>query len=143
VRSGNSGGFPSAVLPAIVYAVLLYWISSLPNPNAPDFGLEWGDKINHAGAFGLMALLWFRALGWITPRRSRRSRLFLTLLLVAAYGATDEIHQSFVPGRFADITDWIADVVGAIIAIGVVGSLRDSSSFYRRLFPAYRSEEIK
>ena len=29
------------------------------------------------------------------------------------YAATDEIHQSFVPGRDADVRDWFADTIGA------------------------------
>lgn len=30
------------------------------------------------------------------------------------YGALDEWHQSFVPGRTPDATDWLADVAGVI-----------------------------
>ena len=30
-----------------------------------------------------------------------------------AYGATDEWHQSFVPGRSTELADWIADTAGA------------------------------
>lgn len=33
-------------------------------------------------------------------------------------GAIDEIHQSFVPGRFSSIFDWFADLLG-----GVIGTL--------------------
>lgn len=29
-----------------------------------------------------------------------------------AYAATDEIHQAFVPGRDANLMDWIADIAG-------------------------------
>src|SRR4026207_61643 len=29
----------------------------------------------------------------------------------SAYGATDEYHQSFVPGRTADVADWTADTL--------------------------------
>lgn len=32
-----------------------------------------------------------------------------------AYAASDEVHQSFVPGRNASITDWAADAVGILI----------------------------
>lgn len=33
-----------------------------------------------------------------------------------AYAASDEIHQSFVPGREASIMDWLADSVGILIS---------------------------
>lgn len=42
----------------------------------------------------------------------------LTILgFCSAYGALDEWHQSFVPGRDADLLDWTADVAGAICAL--------------------------
>jgi VanZ family protein len=33
------------------------------------------------------------------------------------YGATDEIHQLFVPNRTADVKDLAADAVGAAVAV--------------------------
>ena len=126
--------FAAYVVPAIVYASLLFWISSLSQPNAPDFGLEWGDKVNHAGAFAIMTLLWFRASGWFYPETSEGRRLMIVVILVALYGATDEIHQSYVPGRFADLSDWIADIVGAVLAAAFIRALPVSSRFYRLLF---------
>ena len=39
------------------------------------------------------------------------------------YGATDEWHQSFVPGRDADVRDLVADAVGAALAVAVVGAM--------------------
>ena len=130
----RSTDFLVTVVPAILYAALLYWISSLSHPDAPDYGLEWGDKVNHAGAFGLMAILWFRASGWFLPHSSQRVRLFISLAVVAFYGASDEIHQSFVPGRESDITDWIADVTGALLAISAIALIPITSRFHRILF---------
>jgi VanZ family protein len=40
-------------------------------------------------------------------------------LVVSAFGASDEWHQSFVPGRFTDFWDWLADTLGAAIAVGL------------------------
>jgi VanZ family protein len=37
-------------------------------------------------------------------------------LLSTAYGATDEAHQYFVPGRHADVADLAADALGALAA---------------------------
>lgn len=42
---------------------------------------------------------------------------FLTSVVFSfAYAASDEIHQSFVPGREASIFDWMADAVGILIS---------------------------
>jgi VanZ family protein len=40
--------------------------------------------------------------------------------MVAAYGAFDEIHQTIVPGRHPDLLDFVADALGACIAIWLV-----------------------
>lgn len=63
------------------------------------------DKIAHAGVFGLIAvMLWF-----VFDRRYP----WLVIGLVAITGAADEVHQLFLPGRSAEVADWIADVGGA------------------------------
>jgi VanZ family protein len=67
----------------------------------------------HFIAFGTLGI----AVGlWIPPAFWQR-RLALSLLLVtvivSAYGVTDELHQSFVPGRDCDVWDWVADTLGA------------------------------
>ena len=36
------------------------------------------------------------------------------------YGATDELHQYFVPGRACMWQDWVLDIIGAFIGIGFV-----------------------
>lgn len=33
-----------------------------------------------------------------------------------AYAASDEVHQSFVPGREMSFMDWLADAVGILIS---------------------------
>jgi VanZ family protein len=38
---------------------------------------------------------------------------------IAALGAIDEWHQLAVPGRSADVRDWLADVIGALLGIVV------------------------
>ncbi len=38
----------------------------------------------------------------------------LAVLIASAYGATDEIHQLFVPGRMCDPVDWLVDTVGSL-----------------------------
>lgn len=110
-------GFLKYVLPAILYCLLIFLISSLSDPPAPDFKLEWGDKINHAGAFGLMMLLVFRAVRWMFYGRSMRVQLWIALLYCALYGITDELHQMYVPNRHGDPFDLLADIVGASLGV--------------------------
>jgi len=43
----------------------------------------------------------------------------LSIFASTAYGISDEIHQSFVPCRSADVMDVLADMVGS--GMGVLG----------------------
>jgi VanZ family protein len=56
-------------------------------------------------------------------------RWWLVIAIVSLYGISDEFHQSFVSGRSVDSTDWIADTVGAVLAVtGVKFLTRDKNS---------------
>ncbi len=46
-------------------------------------------------------------------------RIAVSLLLAISYGIADEVHQSYVPGRFLDKYDMLADAIGAVLAVGV------------------------
>jgi VanZ family protein len=70
------------------------------------------DKVAHFGVFGLLALLVLRT--GFPPRRA-----WVAVALVSAFGLTDEWHQSFTPGRFVEVADWVADTLGAIVAVTV------------------------
>jgi VanZ family protein len=43
--------------------------------------------------------------------------LVFAILFSAIYGLSDEIHQSYVPGRFSSIGDFIADSSGSVIGV--------------------------
>jgi VanZ family protein len=44
----------------------------------------------------------------------------VTIIIGLFYGALDELHQIFVPGRFADTLDWMADGLGTIAGVLIV-----------------------
>lgn len=41
------------------------------------------------------------------------------MVIVSAYGITDEFHQSFTPGRSVEFADWLTDTCGATLAVFV------------------------
>jgi VanZ family protein len=41
-------------------------------------------------------------------------------LLAALLGAADELHQLYLPGRVASVADWLADLVGVLVAAGLL-----------------------
>jgi VanZ family protein len=90
--------------PALLWAAVLFAVSSRPTlPADLGGGL---DKVAHFGAFAVLGLL--LAHGGVTWRLPIGWPIFFGL----AYAATDEIHQAFVPGRYPDAADWVADALG-------------------------------
>lgn len=71
------------------------------------------DKFAHFAVYGLLATLVCRVGG-----HSWRAGA-VAVLIASAYGASDEWHQSFVPGRFSDVGDWLADTIGAVLAVAL------------------------
>jgi len=47
----------------------------------------------------------------------KSSRIFYVLIIGIIYGLTDELHQSFVPGRTSDIYDFLVDLIGIILSL--------------------------
>jgi VanZ family protein len=43
----------------------------------------------------------------------------LNLIAVASLAGFDEWYQSFVPGRSSDFRDFLADLAGGLLAIGI------------------------
>jgi VanZ family protein len=102
-------------LPVVGYAALVFVVSSIPAKSMPA-GRFWDfDKLIHAGEYGVLsALVW-----WALTRTSRLetwTRAGVTVFMAGAYGISDELHQSLVPGRAASGYDVIADIAGAAMA---------------------------
>jgi len=76
------------------------------------------DKLIHGGEYGILAFLFARAMRATSLNASIPLIFTITIYFVMFYGITDEFHQSFVPGRSADLTDLMADTIG-----GAVGAI--------------------
>ncbi len=115
---------PSAVAAAIV------WLSA---QSQYPLGLQLPppmDKVAHASVFGMLALVLDMALRHNRPGLPMYRRHLLVFVAVSCFGATDEWHQWFVPGRSCELGDWVADSLG-----GGLGLLAGSAHllFTRRL----------
>jgi len=64
---------------------------------------------------GVLAWRFFRHL-----ISQKRVLILVTIAFCSLYGITDEFHQSLVPGRSPDMLDWLADTLGATIAIFLI-----------------------
>ena len=95
---------------ALFQAGFIFLMSSLKSPGIP--GSSYLSNLCHAPVFGVLAVLVALALG---PRQFRFQ--LLALLLTILYGVSDEIHQSFTPGRSPDPLDVSVDALGALFAL--------------------------
>ena len=101
-------------LPALLIAGVIWFLSSQSTLPQPKGILGW-DKLQHFlayGALGVAVGLWAFPVFW---KRRPVLALLLTILVSSAYGAIDEFHQYFVPGRDCNVWDWIADTLGAFL----------------------------
>ena len=99
--------------PSLLMMLAIFGFSSIPSNEMPHFGLMdfLVKKGGHATGYALLALANMRALGW------QRKRWPLAWLLAVIYSATDEFHQSFVPGRTPALMDVGIDAIGAATAL--------------------------
>ena len=98
--------------PPAFYATAIFALSSIPHPPAPPGAMS--DKHLHAMVYAGLALLVLRALASADVNRVTTGRALGAAAIAAAYGLTDELHQWFVPGRFVDVFDLLANALGAI-----------------------------
>lgn len=95
---------------------MIFVFSSRPSGELPNFDVFDAliKKSGHMIGYGLLALSYARGLGGKTETRS----LLLAWGLALLYAATDEYHQSFVPGRHPAVTDvLIFDNLGAVLGL--------------------------
>jgi VanZ family protein len=121
-------------IPLGVYWLILFTATSLPLNQLPSIGLS--DKINHFAAFFILSVLLYLTLKFQRKNRFLFEKAFmLTLIICLIYGAIDEIHQMWIPGRYTELLDWVADGLGSIAGLLVVIFLMNKFS-YRTDFTA-------
>lgn len=109
----------------VAWAALIFVLSSIP-----DLGTGLGGwdlvlrKIAHATEYAILAAFLVRALrrpGW-------------AVALAIAYSISDEVHQSFVPGRLGSPVDVGIDaigvVVGAVLAARIIRTRDELSDLH-------------
>lgn len=101
--------------PVAAFMALLFCLSA--QPSLPTTELVW-DKLAHAVGYAVFGLACLRAFHGGVTRPARRPVLFACALALA-YALLDELHQAYVPGRYASSLDWVADAVGIGLSIPI------------------------
>jgi len=84
--------------------------TSLPSRLVPH-QVSTFDKVVHFSFYAVFGFLLARA---ALRGKSLIAVLALVIIGVACFGAVDEWHQQFIPGRYMDVQDWAADAAGGI-----------------------------
>jgi VanZ family protein len=102
--------------PVVAYVALIFYLSGLSDIS---WSAPYPDHLLHAAEFFGLAILVARALNRGLQRLIPARTMLLAFLCCVLYAVSDEIHQMFVPNRYADVSDVLSDAVGA--AVGLVG----------------------
>ena len=108
---------------ALTCALLLLWtvalvLTHIPPSEMPSPGIS--DRLLHVvGYWGLATVL---AVTMLSYRFRRWRRWVLGLVILAVYGAFDELTQPIF-GRNASLCDWLADVAGLALGMLMVETL--------------------
>ena len=122
-------------LPIIIICVAIFTQSSYPSPETT---VEWPylDKLLHFLAYAVLGILFFRAYSTLKFGDRRLTVIILSILSSSLYGASDEIHQYFVPFRDADWLDLVADIAGSVSGVMIF-------STFTRLYPQNKNVSAK
>ena len=106
-------------LPPLLWAGVIVFATSVPAPFVPR-RLAAIDKVIHFAMYAVFAALVTR---YVLNGRQRLRLALLSIAGVAVFGALDEWHQRFIPGRSTEFGDWVADSTGGVAGALVVSLL--------------------
>jgi len=119
----------------VLYWVIIFTATTIPVDGLPKF-FDAQDKFEHFAAYFILEILLALTLHFQDKYSALKLKpILFSLLFLSLYAALDEIHQYFIPGRYADVLDWIADVIGGAIAIFLL------RMFFKKTLVLQRIEE--
>jgi len=119
--------------PVFIWAAVIFLFSALPaKPVSKIYWREFAvKKTAHMVEYAIFATLLYR--GFRNSGVSVKKSAFTAFAIAFFYGITDEIHQSFVPGREPRVRDTIFDTIGSLLAIYLL----------LKVLPKVRNEKIR
>jgi VanZ family protein len=93
----------------------IFYVSSLAQPVVPPGG----DKPWHLLAYLGLGVVTLRAVAGGLPAWISWRTAVVGIAIAVGYAVTDELHQMFVPGRSAQLSDLVADASGVVAGAGL------------------------
>ncbi len=111
-------GFLALWLPVLLWMAIIFALSSMPKTMVPNIRIPYADKAAHFFEFLILGALLIRA--FLHYFHNSLWRAMIPAIVIAfLYAFSDEFHQSFVPGRTADIFDLMVDVTASVIGTAI------------------------
>lgn len=111
-------------LPPLLWIILVYILSSIPDLPLSDRFPAGSDKFTHAFTFFVLC--------WLVKRAFNKQQVFPALcknamlgaiLFSCVYAVLDEFHRNFVPGHSPDNYRLVADAAGVLLYAAMSFSL--------------------
>lgn len=112
--------------PVAAWMALLFGASAQNGVAAAAVPLA--DWVTHGSAYLVLGVLVARALSHGFRRPLGRRGTLLAIAIATLYGVSDELHQSFVPGREATLDDVAKDFAGAAIGALLASAVSGAAS---------------
>ncbi len=93
---------------------LIFIESSIPGDRFPELQFRLADKVVHFFIFGILGILIARSFRFLFNPVWKNNYILWSIAIGIIYGLIDEWHQMYIPGRYASIGDWIADLLGIV-----------------------------
>ncbi len=101
----------------IAYALLIFLLSSFSGDKTEKLYLfKHSDKIIHLFEYAILCFLVSKTLSFTLKESVKRYAGLAAIVITLLYAISDEFHQSFVPGRYAEVYDVFADGMGAVLS---------------------------
>lgn len=104
-------------LAPFIIAASIFYLSSLERLPENIIDFRFGDKVAHFIAYFVFSLHLYVFLKITFLKLNEKFIKYFTVIFAILYGISDEIHQSFVPGRNSGVDDVIADALSACLIL--------------------------
>lgn len=105
------------LIPIFLWGWFIYYLSDQPSLKS-SFDPIWDlvlRKMAHMAEFGVLAFLIFRLFNFYGL--GKKKIWFFVIVFSFSYAVYDEVHQSFVQGRYGSVRDMLIDFNGAILGM--------------------------
>ena len=97
-----------------LYCVMIFYLSSQPDPPRPSFSFPGIDKLAHGALYAGLAALLLIGIRRSNKGVSFRVQFYVPTLFTVLYGLMNECYQRFVPYRDFELADLAANALGAL-----------------------------